>query len=112
MQNEESPRGFVQNRLPWIIAAGAFAAFLITLNQWVNLRSLPLISKVTGWDWTLPIQNPLLFTLTFPVRWLPPGIQPIVLNGLTALFAALSLGFLARSVALLPHDRTHEQRLR
>src|SRR6185369_10554388 len=47
-----------------------------------------------------------------PVRLLSGGSQLIGLNFITALAAALSLGLLARSVALLPHDRTHDQRIR
>lgn len=112
MPNEESPQGFVRNKLPWIAAGGALILFLLTLNTWVNLRSLPIAAKITGWDWTLPFNAPLLHTLTFPVRFLPAGIQPIALNIFTAICAALTLGLLARSVSLLPHDRTHEQRTR
>jgi tetratricopeptide (TPR) repeat protein len=112
MQNEENARGFAQNRLPWIITAITFAAYLITINHWINLRSLPVVSKVTGWDWSLPVQSPLLFALSYPFRWLPPGMQSIGLNCFNAICAALALGLLARSVSLLPHDRTHEQRLR
>src|SRR5687768_917493 len=112
MQNEENRAGFTQNKLPWIIAAATFAVYLFTLNHWVNLRSLQLVSKITGWDWTLPLNAPLLFLLTYPFNWLPNGIQPLALNVFTAVCAAATLGLLARSVALLPHDRTHEQRVR
>jgi tetratricopeptide (TPR) repeat protein len=112
MQNEENPRAFVRNKLPWILVAGTLALFLITLNHWVSLRSLPVVSKVTGWDWTLPVHSPLLFLLTYPFSWLPESVQPFALNLFTAVCAALTLGLLARSVAILPHDRTHEQRVR
>ena len=37
---------------------------------------------------------------------------PLALNLFTAVCAALSLALLARSVALLPHDRSHDQRLK
>ena len=112
MPKDENPHGFIRARLPWVVAGGALLLFLFTLNHWVNLRSLPVAAKITGWDWTLPAQWPLFFTLTYPFRFLPPGIQPIALNAFTAVCAALSLALLARSVALLPHDRTHEQRTR
>ena len=112
MQNEENAQGFVRTKLPWIAAAGVFILFLVTLNQWVNLRSMPLVSRVAGWDWALPAQQPLFFLVTYPFSWLPESIQPLALNAFAALCAALSLALLARSVALLPHDRTHEQRLR
>jgi hypothetical protein len=112
MQKEENPRAFVRTKLPWILTGVTLAVFLLTLNTWVNLRSLPVVAKITGWDWSLPIQYPLLFLVTYPISWLPATIQPLAANVLTAVFAALTLGLLARSVAILPHDRTHEQRQR
>lgn len=112
MENKQTPQGFAQARLPWLVGAGALVLFLVTLNIWVNIRSLPIVAKVTGWDWTPPLQLPLFYLLTYPFRLLPEGIQPIALNVLTAMAAALTLALLARSVALLPHDRTHEQRIR
>jgi tetratricopeptide (TPR) repeat protein len=112
MENKQTPLGFAQTRLPWLIAAGALVVFLATLNIWINVRSLPIVAKITGWDWTPPTQLPLFYLLTYPFRLLPEGILPIALNILTALCSALTLGLLARSVALLPHDRTHEQRVR
>ena len=84
----------------------------MTLNHWVNLRSLPVAAKVAGWDPGLPVQSPLFYVVTFPLRFLPAALQSVALNVFTALCAALTIILLARSVALLPHDRTHEQRLR
>ncbi len=104
--------GFIRSKLPWIIGAGALVIFLITLNQWVSLRSLGMVARVTGWDVDLPVQWPIFFTVTFPFRFLPAAIQPIALNFFTALCAALTVALLARSIALLPQDRTHEQRIR
>jgi tetratricopeptide (TPR) repeat protein len=95
-----------------MVAITALLLYLVTLNHWVNLRSLPVVAKVAGWDWTPPIHWPLFFLLTWPLRLLPGTIQPIALNIFTAVCSALTLGLLARSVALLPHDRTHEQRQR
>ena len=112
MPKEETRLGFEQTKLPWIVAGGALVVFLLTLNHWVNLRSLPVVAKVTGWDWAPPIQWPLFFTLTYPFRWLPDGWEVIALNVFTAICGALTLALLARSVALLPHDRTHDQRIR
>src|SRR5437773_1204072 len=102
----------VPSLLPWVVAAGALVLYLLTLNHWVSLSSLPLVAKVAGWDWVLPHQAPLFFVLTFPFRWLPAGWQAIALNAFSAVCAALTLALLARSVMLLPHDRTHEQRQR
>jgi tetratricopeptide (TPR) repeat protein len=103
---------FIQAGLPWVVAAVGFLLYAVTLNRWVTLDSLPYVAKVTGWDWTLPYQTPLFFLLTYPFRWLPPGWQPVSLNVFSAACSALTLALLARSVALLPHDRTHEQRQR
>ena len=104
--------GFVQRRLPWIIAAAFFVLYLLTLNHWVSWESMASVSKVTGWDWSPQVKNPLLYLVTCPIQWFPVRVQPIFLNALAALLGALTLGQLARSVVLLPHDRTREQRQR
>src|SRR5213079_1104047 len=104
--------GFVRSRLPWLMAAAALVVYLLTLNRWVSLSSLSLVSTTASKDFTPPVSAPLHFLLTFPVRWLPVGWQPVALNAFAAACAALTLGLLARSVALLPHDRTREQRMR
>ncbi|MDX1952153.1 MAG: tetratricopeptide repeat protein [Verrucomicrobiota bacterium] len=112
MQNPENGNRFVQRTLPWLIAAGILVLYLITLNRWVNIRSLSVVAKVSGWDWTTPAQWPLFFGITYPLRFLPQAWQPVLLNLFSAICAAGAIGLLARSVALLPHDRTHEQRVR
>lgn len=112
MSDEDNRIGFVRCKLPWIAGAGVFALFLLTLNHWVNLRSLPTAAKVAGWEWGLPIQQPLFYLVTLPLKLFPASILPLAMNLFTALCAALTLVLLGRSVALLPHDRTHEQRQR
>jgi tetratricopeptide (TPR) repeat protein len=112
MSDDENRMGFVRCKLPWIAGAGALLLFLVTLNHWVSLRSLPSAAKVAGWEWGLPLQAPLFYLVTYPIRWFPASVQALAMNGFTAICAALTLVLLARSVALLPHDRTHEQRLR
>jgi len=113
MSKEKNPQGgFVRSTLPWIAGAAALVVFLFTLNHWVNLRSLPVTAKVAGWELSLPGQWPLFYTITYPFRFFPAGIEPLALNAFTALCGALTIVLLARSVALLPHDRTHEQRQR
>jgi tetratricopeptide (TPR) repeat protein len=104
---------------PWLVVLGALLLYGFTLNHWVTFNSLPLIAKVTGWDWhPLPLSwrqtqgAPLFFVLTCPIRLLPVAWQPAVLNAFAAFCAALTLGILAASVRLLPHDRTREQRQR
>jgi len=98
--------------LPWLLGAGALLIYLVTINRWVSLNSLTIVAKVTGWDPVLPFQMPLFFTLTYPVRFLPILWQPVALNLFSAICGGLTIGLLARSVMLLPHDRTHEQRQR
>lgn len=103
---------FVHFVLPWLIAAGAFVLFLLTRHPWMSAASLPVVAKVTGWDWLPGQLGPAAWLVTAPVRLLPAAAQPAVLNVLAALCGALSLGLLAKAVALLPHDRTREQRQR
>lgn len=109
---ERSPRSWVFSSLPWILALLAMAGYLATLNRWVSISSLPVTSKVTGWDWSPQVNGPLLHLVTLPFKALPEAQRPIALNGLSALLAALTLMMLARSVSLLPHDRTRDQRQR
>jgi Tfp pilus assembly protein PilF len=105
-----SPPRFVQRRLPWLIAAGALILFLATLNTGYAYRGMQTLAVATGLEWKPQFTAPLHYILTYPVRWFSAGLQPIVLNALAAFCAALSLGLLARSVALLPQDRTRDQR--
>ena len=104
-------RKFVQGGLPWVVAAAALAVYLATLNHWVTLNSLTLVTRVNGWSWQPMLSQPLLCLLTFPFRWLPAAWVPVALNVFTAVCASLTLATLARSVALLPHDRLEQQRL-
>jgi tetratricopeptide (TPR) repeat protein len=104
---------------PWLVTFAALVLYGVTLNHWVTLGNLRLVSTVTGWDWhPFPLewrQNsvyPLFFVLTYPLRVLPIAWQPMALNIFSAVCAALTLGLLAASVRLLPHDRTREQRQR
>jgi tetratricopeptide (TPR) repeat protein len=103
---------FVRSRLPWIIATAALLVYLATLNRWISLTSLPVVAAVTSKELAPPLNGPVHFLVTLPIRWLPVEWQPVALNILAAVCGALSLGLLARSVALLPHDRTREQRQR
>ncbi len=96
---------------PWLVMLAAVAVYLTTANRWVTLNSLPVVGKLLGWDWwsnqTTP---PLLYLVTLPLTFLPASSAPAIMNALSAVLAALTLGTLARSVALLPQDRTREQR--
>jgi tetratricopeptide (TPR) repeat protein len=117
--NMNSPQERTFRLFPWLAAVGALLLYGITLDHWVTLNSLPVIARITGWDWhplTLSWRQtqsaPLFLVLTCPIRLLPVPWQPAALNAFTAFCAAATLGLLAASVRLLPHDRTKEQRQR
>jgi len=121
-ENEKSIGSGVKRPIvlwPWLVALAALALYGLTLNPWVTFGSLPYASQLTGWDWhpgPLPWrpnpQFPLFFLLTLPLRLLPAEWRVMGLNLFSAVCAALTLALLARSVRLLSHDRTKEQRLR
>ncbi|MDW7978978.1 MAG: DUF2723 domain-containing protein, partial [Verrucomicrobiales bacterium] len=96
--------------LPWLIVAVALALYLGTMNRTVGLSNLPQVAQLNKWDWQPSLLWPLEFIVTYPFRALPPQTVPVALNVLTALLGALTLGLLARSVALLPQNRTPLQR--
>lgn len=110
--NTEQPRRFATRVLPWLIAAGFFVIYLLTLNHWVSANSLGLVAQISGWDGQVPFQSPLMWLITRPLRLLGEQNVPLAANALTALLAAASMGLLARCVAIFPADRTHSQRIR
>ena len=114
MENQTSPpRSFTRSVLPWTVAVPALVLYLATLAGWVTLPALGLTGHVLGWDWWNPkIGRPLYHLLTLPVKALPAGAQISALNAFAALCSALTLALLARSVAILPQDRTRDQRAR
>jgi tetratricopeptide (TPR) repeat protein len=106
-------RDFTRQKLPWLVGAATLLLYLFTLNHWLTLASLTPVSKSLGWDWWTPtLEKPVFLLLTHPIRWLPQDWQFGALNFFSALCGALALALLARTVALLPHDRTREQRMR
>jgi tetratricopeptide (TPR) repeat protein len=113
MTKEAEPgpeRKFNSILLPWVVAAGALAVYLVTLNQWVSLGGLLQVAKFSGWTWQPELNGPAHWLVTYPLRWLPVQTIPLALNLFSAVCAALCLALLVRSVILLPHDRTQEQR--
>ena len=98
--------------LPWLIAAAALAFYLMTLNHWVSFANLNATVRLSGWAWQPERSGPLYWLATLPFRWLPLKSIPLALNLFSAACGVLTLALLARSIALLPHDRTHEQRIR
>jgi len=87
MANQDKS-GFVRSRLPWLMTASALVVYLLTLNRWVSLSSLSLVSTIASKDFTPLLSAPLHFLLTFPVRWLPVGWQPVALNAFAAACAS------------------------
>ncbi len=101
------------SKLPWISATAAAIVYLATMSHWLTLGSLPTVGKAAGWYWWVAnLNSPLTYLVTLPFKALPPTSLPLALNALAALLAALTLAQLARSVILLPQDRTREQRQR
>ena len=111
-QHSNPLKSFAATRLPWAVALGAGVLYLLTLHSWISFASLPAVSDVGGWTGEAPFEAPLLYLLTLPLRMLPASAVPMAMNALAALFGALTLALLVRSVVLLPHDRTKEQRQR
>jgi tetratricopeptide (TPR) repeat protein len=111
--NQTDPRKqFAPRFLPWLLALAMLTVYGLTLNHWVTLANLLPVANVSGFIWQPEFYNPLTFLFTYPFRWLPPAEIPLALNLFSAVCAAATLGFLARSVALLPHDRTEMERTR
>jgi tetratricopeptide (TPR) repeat protein len=110
---DDSDRGtFVLAGLPWVVAGGALIIYLATFNPWVSFNGLLQVAKVSGWTWQPELTGPLYWALTLPMHWLPARAIPVALNLFSTGCAVLTLALLARSVALLPHNRTQEQRER
>jgi tetratricopeptide (TPR) repeat protein len=105
-------KNFVPQILPWLLAAAAFAVYVLTLNHWVSLLNLGEVARISGWAWQPDVYNPVFYAATYPFHTLPVAQIPVALNIFSAICAALTLGLLARSVAILPHDRTDAQRER
>jgi len=93
---------FIPRILPWLLAAAAFVIYWLTLNRWVSLLNYQAVAKMSGWTWEPEIYNPVFFVVTYPFRWLPTAQIPVALNLFSAVCGALTLGLLARSVAILP----------
>lgn len=102
----------LHSALPWIVAAAALVLYLVTLNPWVTLLSVAQVNQVTGWENAPVLNKPLLWLVSRPFSILSGNFQILALNGLSAIFAALSIAQLVRSVSILPQDRTRDQRQR
>lgn len=111
-ENSSAPHGFPQRVLPWALAGVFLVVYLVTLNPWVGANSLDLLTRISGRDGDNLLTLPLVYVLTLPIKGLGLAKLPVVTNVLAAVLGALVVGILARCVALLPHDRTREQRMR
>jgi tetratricopeptide (TPR) repeat protein len=111
-QTTDPRKQFAPRFMPWLLALAMLAVYGLTLNHWVTLANLLPVAKVSGFIWQPEFLNPLTYLFTCPFRWLPVAKIPLALNLFSAVCAAVTLGLLARSVALLPHDRTEAERTR
>lgn len=109
-QNSALPRRFVTCYLPWLVGLGALVLYLLTMSHGATMASINLVAKTSGWVWQPDLQQPLAFLVYYPFRWLPGQSIPLALNVFNAVLASLVLVLVARAVALLPHDRTSDQR--
>ncbi len=117
-RESESNRHFTQAWLPWLLGLVALGCYFFTLNHslaflpdWLGLMgAAPAGARLAGWYWQPEIMSPGYYLVTLPLRWLPERLIPVATNCFSALCGALALVQLARSVALLPHDRTRDQR--
>jgi tetratricopeptide (TPR) repeat protein len=105
------PKGFIFGVLPWLLALGMLVIYVLTLNRGLSEGNLGQVTELSGWNWAPNLYfGPVSFLVMYPLRWLAPATLPLAVNVFTAVCAALTLAQLARSVALLPQDRTQDQR--
>ncbi len=114
METQTDPRKNFVPRLLAVAAGGGDAAGLLADAEPLGIACsiINSVAKISGWTWQPEVLGPVTFLVTYPLRWLPATAIPLALNLFSAVCAALALGLLARSVALLPHDRTDAQRQR
>jgi len=110
MQTDSNPNSLIKTKLPWIISALALIFYSFTLHRWLTPDALMVVPRIAGWEWEPLSHLPLYFLLTLPIRWMPESWHLIATNLFSCLCASLTLGLLARSISLLPHDRTKDQR--
>ena len=110
MRAESNLQSFVQRRLPWVIAAVMLVVYFATMSRWISLPGVPYYARALGWDWQPILFAPVYHVLTYPIRFLPSDWQVLALNAFSAVCSAITLGLLARSVSILPYDRTRDER--
>ncbi|MDB6130116.1 MAG: Tetratricopeptide repeat protein, partial [Verrucomicrobiales bacterium] len=110
MSNESTAKN--SRNITLVVFFGFLAAFLFTMNRWVNLSSVHVLAQSSGWEWRPLLVAPLLVLIEKTGALLPISNRVLYFNLLSVVSAALTLALLARSVVLLPNDRTKEQRSR
>ena len=98
--------------MPWLAGGAALVLYVLTLNHWISFINMAEIAKASGLSWQSELYYPAYHVTTWPLHFLPGRWIPLAMNLFSAVCGAVALGLLARSVMLLPHDRTHEQRER
>jgi tetratricopeptide (TPR) repeat protein len=111
-ENQNPRNNFAVRHLPWLLGAVMLLIYLVTLNPWVSLLNIVKVAEASGWTWQPQLTSPILGLAMLPFHLLPAGKIPVCLNIFSAICAALGLSMLARSIAILPHDRTETERQR
>ena len=113
IKNQTDPKkNFVPRFLPWLLGRVMLLVYVFTLNHWVTLLNIGQVATASGWIWTPQLFGPVSYLATLPFHWLPAANIPLAMNVFSAVCAALTLVLLARSVTILPQDRTEAQRQR
>lgn len=110
--NSRTDKRLVGSLLPWLIATFGLLLYLLTLNGWISIPTFVQVAQRSGWALRPELSSPLYSLLTYPIGWLSPGVRPIAFNLFSVLCGVLTLALLARAVALMPQDRTVDQRQR
>ena len=119
-RSTDQKRLFTLTWLPWLLGALVLVLYAATANRalpsladWTGLlQQPPTATRYAGYTYAPEFLAPVYYIVTYPLRWLPVQHIPLALNFFSVLCGVLALTQLARSVALLPHDRTRDQRER
>ena len=87
-----------------------FVVFLLTQSRDITLGSLFPVADISGWLQGGRYLTPLPWVLMKPLCLIPFAFRHLALHFETCVCSALTVFLLARSVMLLPQDRTPDQR--
>lgn len=109
------PRKFAnctdQPYLPWLVGLTALVLYLATVCHGITADNIPMTALAAGWNADPVTARPLTWLAAMSLRWVPEHWIPLALNLQSAVFAAATVGVLARCVQLLPLNRYRIQRL-